>query len=106
MPPPWGGQLRYRVIVPDPRRTGIFLRGLHNRWSPGNPTAESMMATYYNQLGGAIVGGTAERDIFYAFTKDPNQDHLRADAVVTLLTWDTGILTGSGSFYQIVAPNV
>ncbi len=64
------------------------------------------MATYYNQVGGATVGGTSERDIFYAFTKDPNLDHLRADALMTLLTWNTGILTGSGAFYQIVASNV
>lgn len=64
------------------------------------------MATYYNQLGSATVGGTSERDIFYAFTRDANMDHLRADAVMTMLVWNTGILTGSGSFYQIVASNV
>lgn len=64
------------------------------------------MATYYNQLGSATVGGTPERDIFYPFTKDPNMDHLRPDALMTTLVWNTGILTGSGSFYQIVASNV
>lgn len=64
------------------------------------------MATYYNQLGGATVGGTSERDIFYAFTRTNNLDHLRPDALMASLIWDTGILTGSGSFYQIVASNV
>ena len=64
------------------------------------------MATYYNQLGSTTVGGTSERDIFYAFTKDPNQDHVRADALMTMLIWNTGILTAGGSFYQIAASNV
>lgn len=64
------------------------------------------MATYYNQLGSATVGGTSERDIFYPFTRTNNLDHLRPDALMTTLVWDTGILTGSGSFYQITASNV
>jgi Ca2+-binding RTX toxin-like protein len=64
------------------------------------------MAEYYNTLGSSTVPGTTGRDIFYAFTKDPNFDHLRPDAVLSQLVWDTAIVTGSGTSYQLIAPNI
>lgn len=64
------------------------------------------MADYYNTLGSSTVNGTTGRDLFYAFTKDPNFDHLRPDATLAQLVWTTAILTGSGTAYQIIAPNV
>ncbi|VVS96417.1 Cadherin [Sphingomonas sp. EC-HK361] len=64
------------------------------------------MADYYNTLGSSIANGTTGRDLFFPFTKDPNFDHLRADATLSQLVWSTGILTGSGTAYQIIAPNV
>ncbi len=64
------------------------------------------MADYYNTLGSSIVNGTTGRDLFFAFNKDPNFDHLRADATLSQLVWNTAILTGSGTAYQIIASNV
>jgi Ca2+-binding RTX toxin-like protein len=64
------------------------------------------MADYYNILGSSTVNGTSGRDLFYAFTKDPNFDHLRPDATLAQLSWASAILTSGGTAYQITAPNV
>lgn len=64
------------------------------------------MADYFNTVGSSTVTGTTGRDIFYAFTRDPNFDHLRPDATLSSLLWSTGILLANGSYYQISAANI
>jgi Ca2+-binding RTX toxin-like protein len=67
---------------------------------------ETTMAEYYNALGSSIVNGTSTKDLFFAFAKDQNFDHVRPDAVVSLLDWGTGISQAGGSSYRIVATNI
>jgi Ca2+-binding RTX toxin-like protein len=64
------------------------------------------MANYYNTVGSTTVTGTIYKDLFFAFTSDTNFDHLRPDAVLASLVWDTGILNADGSYYQITAANI
>jgi Ca2+-binding RTX toxin-like protein len=64
------------------------------------------MAEYYNSLGSSTVTGTSTKDLFFAFARDQNFDHVRADAVISNLDWATGIGRSDGSSYRILASNI
>lgn len=64
------------------------------------------MASYYNVVGSSTVTGTAEKDLFFAFTRLSNLDIVRPDAVLAQLAWNTAILTDAGTQYQIAASNI
>ena len=64
------------------------------------------MASYYNVVGSSTVTGTAEKDLFFAFTRLSNLDIVRPDAVLAQLVWNTAILTDAGTQYQIAASNI
>jgi Ca2+-binding RTX toxin-like protein len=64
------------------------------------------MATYYNVAGSQTVTGTSEKDAFFAFSKDPNLDHVRADLVLPTLSWATALTLANGTQFQINATNI
>jgi Ca2+-binding RTX toxin-like protein/type III secretion system FlhB-like substrate exporter len=64
------------------------------------------MASFYNTLGSTTVTGTTVKDRFLAFTKDDNLDHIRADATLASLVWNTAILLQGGAAYQLTAANI
>jgi len=64
------------------------------------------MANYFNVTGSQTIAGTSTQDQFFAFTRLANLDYVRPDAVLTQLTWDSAILTGSGAAYQLVATDI
>lgn len=64
------------------------------------------MANFYNSLGSSTVTGTSLQDTFFAFTKDANLDHVRADAVLASLNWATAIRQADGSALTVSASNI
>jgi Ca2+-binding RTX toxin-like protein len=64
------------------------------------------MASFFNVLGSSTVTGTGEKDIFFAFSKDTNLDHIRADAILPTLTWTTAILQSDGTYLTLTATNI
>ena len=64
------------------------------------------MANFFNVTGSSTVSGSSEKDQFFAFTRLINLDYVRPDAVLAQLSWDTAILTGSGTPYQLIASNI
>ncbi len=64
------------------------------------------MTIYYNAAGPQTVNGTTLLDRYYAFTKDENFDHVRADAVIQNFTWTTSIQNADGSYFTYTAPTI
>jgi Ca2+-binding RTX toxin-like protein len=64
------------------------------------------MANFFNVSGSSTVTGTTEKDQFFAFTRLVNLDYVRPDAVLAQLSWDTAVLTGSGTPYRLIASNI
>lgn len=64
------------------------------------------MPTFYNALGSQTLVGSNQQDRFYAFTFDDNLNNLRADSVVTVFSWTTGLRTSATNFFTITGNNV
>jgi Ca2+-binding RTX toxin-like protein len=64
------------------------------------------MPTFYNALGSQTLNGSNQQDRFYAFTYDDNLNNLRADSVVTVFSWTTGLRTSATNFFIITGNNV
>jgi Ca2+-binding RTX toxin-like protein len=64
------------------------------------------MANYFNVVGSQTITAGAEKDQFFAFTRLANLDYVRPDAVMAQLVWNSAILTGSGSYFQLVGSNI
>lgn len=64
------------------------------------------MPTFYNALGSQTLNGSNQQDRFYAFTYDDNLNNLRADSVVTVFSWTTGLRTSATNFFTITGNNV
>lgn len=64
------------------------------------------MAFFYNAFGSSVVEGTNGLDRFFAFTKDDNFDHVRADAIIAAFVWSTSLRRADGSLFQITGTNV
>jgi len=64
------------------------------------------MSSFYNIAGQQTVVGTALLDLYYAFTKDDNFDHVRADAVFQNFNWTTSIQGPGGTFFTYTGSNV
>jgi Ca2+-binding RTX toxin-like protein len=64
------------------------------------------MSIFYNAAGQQTVNGTTLLDRYYAFTKDDNFDHVRADAVLQNFTWTTSIQNADGSYFTYTAPTI
>ncbi|WP_150292018.1 cadherin domain-containing protein [Sphingobium estronivorans] len=64
------------------------------------------MANYFNVVGSQTITAGNEKDQFFAFTRLANLDYVRPDAVMAQLVWDSAILTGSGTAYQLTATNI
>lgn len=64
------------------------------------------MANYFNVVGSQTITAGNEKDQFFAFTRLANLDYVRPDEVWAQLTWDSAILTGSGTPYQLISTNI
>ncbi|QIG49920.1 calcium-binding protein [Nordella sp. HKS 07] len=64
------------------------------------------MANFFNTLGSFTVVGTALQDMFFAFTRDTDLDHIRPDATLPSLNWATAIKNADGSAYVVNMTNV
>ncbi|KKW93655.1 calcium-binding protein [Sphingobium chungbukense] len=64
------------------------------------------MANYFNVVGSQTITAGSEKDQFFAFTRLANLDYVRPDAVLAQLVWNSAILTGSGTAYQLVGTNI
>nr|WP_087574113.1 cadherin domain-containing protein [Sphingomonas sp. CDS-1] len=64
------------------------------------------MANFFNVVGSQTIMAGSEKDQFFAFTRLANLDMVRPDAVLTQLVWNSAILTGSGTAYQLTATNI
>jgi len=64
------------------------------------------MANFFNVVGSQTITAGNEKDQFFAFTRLANLDYVRPDAVMAQLVWNSAILTGSGTAYQLTATNI
>ncbi|WP_313807401.1 cadherin domain-containing protein [Sphingobium sp.] len=64
------------------------------------------MANYFNVVGSQTITAGSEKDQFFAFTRLANLDYVRPDAVMAQLVWNSAILTGSGTAYQLIGANI
>jgi Cadherin domain./Hemolysin-type calcium-binding repeat (2 copies). len=64
------------------------------------------MANYFNVVGSQTIMAGAEKDQFFAFTRVMNLDYVRPDAVLAQLIWNSAVLTGSGTYFQLIGNNI